>query len=308
MSAHDPVALRRHPKLGLAVLGDIGKAGVRFDIALMNGLGLELALDDDVRLGEALFDVAELEFDTLGDVGGRVRRRVNAGCDHVLVQKRCVRAHRFVDVEDVRQHLILDFDELQGLLRNAGAGGRDRCNRMAFVKDFLAGHDVAHEIAVVDQHFACRHELRRLIREIIARDDSLHAGEGGGFRRINALDPRVRVRAAQNFSDELPGQIVVSAKARTPSNLVDAIRTNGPCADHFQVSSGLGVADSFLHGSGPPHLGGCVQHGTNDFVIARASAEIAGQPVAHLCLCRIGIAIEKRLRGNEKSGSADAAL
>ena len=49
-------------------------------------------------------------------------------------------------------------------------------------------------------------------------------------------------------------------------------------------------------------------HGADDLVVAGAAAEIAGQPVAHLGLGRIGIALQQRLGGDEEAGRADAAL
>ena len=117
--AHDPVALGRHPDVGLAVLRHAGDAGVRLDVALVHGLGGELALDDDVGLLEAGRDVAQHELDALGDVGGRLGRRLDAGRDHVLVQQRRAGLHRLDHVDDVRQHLVVDLDQLQRLLGDA---------------------------------------------------------------------------------------------------------------------------------------------------------------------------------------------
>jgi hypothetical protein len=79
VGAHDEVALRAAPQLGRAVLGHRGQRGVRLDVALVDRRRLELALDDDVGLGEAGLDVAQHDLDALGDVrrlvGLRARRR-----------------------------------------------------------------------------------------------------------------------------------------------------------------------------------------------------------------------------------------
>ncbi len=41
---------------------------VRLDIGLMHRRGLELLLDDEIGLGEALLHIADLKFDPLRDV------------------------------------------------------------------------------------------------------------------------------------------------------------------------------------------------------------------------------------------------
>ena len=79
--------------VALAVLGDADEAGVRLDIALMHGLGLEAALDDDLGRGEAGFDVAQLVLELAGDVGCRRRTRLGADAAHVLVQDGRARLH-----------------------------------------------------------------------------------------------------------------------------------------------------------------------------------------------------------------------
>ena len=84
-----------------------GHAGVRLDIGLVHRRGLELLLDDHVGRGEAGVEVADLELQPLGDVGRLGRRRLDAAGDHVLEQQRRVGRHRLVDVDDVRQHLVI---------------------------------------------------------------------------------------------------------------------------------------------------------------------------------------------------------
>ena len=49
--------------------GDADEAGVRLDVALVHRLGPEAALDDDLGLGEAGLDVAQLVLELAGDVG-----------------------------------------------------------------------------------------------------------------------------------------------------------------------------------------------------------------------------------------------
>src|SRR5437899_219565 len=56
------------------------------------------------------------------------------------------------------------------------------------------------------------------------------------------------------------------------------------------------------------HHGSGVEHGADDLVVAGAAAEIAGQPVAGLFLGRVLVLVEQRLRRDDESGGAEAAL
>jgi hypothetical protein len=42
-------------------------------------------------------------------------------------------------------------------------------------------------------------------------------------------------------------------------------------------------------------LGGGIENGTNDFIVAGAPAEVAGQPVARVALGRIRVTVQQRL-------------
>ena len=102
--------LARAPDLDLAVLVDPRDAGVRLDIGLVHRRGFELLFDDLVGCGKAGRHIADRELDPLGDVGGRSRRRLDASGDHVLEQQRRIGLHRLVDIDNVRQHLVIDLD------------------------------------------------------------------------------------------------------------------------------------------------------------------------------------------------------
>src|SRR5690606_16001352 len=112
-----------------------------------------------------------------------------------------------------------------------------------------------------------------LVDEVVARDDRLHALQLLGLGGVDAPDARVRMRAAQHLAGELAGQIVVGAEPGAAGDLVDTIGPNGTRADDLELGGGLGIADTFLHGSSPPHLGGSVHHGTYDLVVAGAAAK-----------------------------------
>src|SRR5215470_15136471 len=55
-------------------------------------------------------------------------------------------------------------------------------------------------------------------------------------------------------------------------------------------------------------LGGGIEDGTDDFVVAGAPAEVAGEPVARLGLRRIRITVQQRLGGDQQARRAEAAL
>ena len=60
--------------------------------------------------------------------------------------------------------------------------------------------------------------------------------------------------------------------------------------------------------SSAAHLGGGIENGTDDLVVAGAPTEVAGQPVAHLGFRRIRIAVQQRLGRNQQARRAEAAL
>ena len=105
-AADHELALAAAPDNGLGVGLIADHASLRLDIALMHRFGLEVALDDQIRLGEAFFDVASFD---RHDVGNICRTVDAVGCDPI-VQNRCIRGHGLVDIDDMRQHVIVDFD------------------------------------------------------------------------------------------------------------------------------------------------------------------------------------------------------
>ncbi len=108
--AYDEMPLACAPELALAVGIESGHAALRLDIGLMHWCSLERHFDDLVGRCEAGFQVAEREYVALRDVRRR-RRRLDAPGDHVREQQRRIRLHRLIDVDDVRQHLVVDCNQ-----------------------------------------------------------------------------------------------------------------------------------------------------------------------------------------------------
>ena len=106
--ANHELALAAAPDGGLGVWLVADAAGLRFDVTLVHRCGLEGALDDDVSGGKAGFDVAGLHRQDVGDVRGAL----DAFRADPVVQDRCTRLHRLVHIDDVRQHLVIDLDQV----------------------------------------------------------------------------------------------------------------------------------------------------------------------------------------------------
>ena len=245
------MALGRAPELRLAVLGDAGDAGVGLDVALVHGLGLVLALEDDVGLAEPGVRVAELELNAFGDV----RRLVGCGVDavgvHVVVEDGGVLLHGLDHVDDVGQGLVLDRDQVERVAGDGGAGRRHGGHRVAVVEDLVTGHDVERDVAIVDLHLAGRHELGPHLAEVRRGDHGLDAGQRLGPTRVDGLDAGVGVGAAQDPADQHAGQVQVGAELGAPRDLVDAIGPDRARAHPFQFLRRAFRVQRRCHGQAP---------------------------------------------------------
>ena len=198
VGAHGELPLGAAPYLALPVLAGAGDHRVGLDIALMHRLGGEGALDDDIGLGESGLEIAAREGHLLEDVRRRLGRRLHALGEHVVVEHRRVRRHRLAHVDHVRQHLVVDLDQVQRLLGDGLRGRRHRGHGMAVVERLPARHDVLRHVAVVDRHLARRHPLVGNLGHLVAGDDGLHAGQRARLRRVDGADARVGVGAAED--------------------------------------------------------------------------------------------------------------
>ena len=209
---------------------DAHEARVRFDVALVHRLGPEVPLDDDIRLGESVVDVAERDRHAARDVRRGVRRRVVAVRAQEVVQHGRVGLHRFVHVEDPGQGFVVDLDQLQRRLGGLRRRRRDRRHRVSGVERLVAGHDVAaHEAQVggTDHHGRVEGE----VHEVVARHHGFHAGRRGGAPDVDGPDARVRVRAAQHLAPQHAGLGEVRAERRAPGDLVLAVGADRALAD-----------------------------------------------------------------------------
>src|SRR5881409_2914973 len=102
-----------------------------------------------------------------------------------------------------------------------------------------------------------------------------------------------------------PGRLK-SAPKRAPGHTVAAVRADGARAD---IAPPVGPVRAVLgHCLSLSHRRGRVLHRAHDFVVSRAPAEVAGQPVSDLVLRRFGRALQQRLAGHQEPRRADPAL
>ena len=178
---------------------------------------------DDIGLAEAGLGVAFGEGYPLGDVGGVGRLGLDTLGEQIVVQQGRVGLHRLFDVDDVRQHVIVDLDQFARLLGDRRRDRGDRGHRMPVIEGALARHAVAREIAEIHRPLADKRLLRRDRREILPGDHRLDAGQGLGLFGVDRQDARMRVRAALDFAPQHAGHDHVGAEIGPAGDLVDAV-------------------------------------------------------------------------------------
>ena len=205
-----------------------------FDIALMRRLGLERALDDDVRLLETRFHVAVTELVAPHDVRRLLRLRLHAVGEDRAVQHRRAGLHRLVDIGHVRQDLVVDLDQLQRLARHPRVDGGHRRHGMALIQRLLARHDVVEH--VIERGIAVG-----VIGEIVPRHDRLHAGQLLGLGRVDLPDARMGVGRAQDAADQHAGRGRIGAELGAAGHLVDAVGPQRSGADNGEITLRIGA-------------------------------------------------------------------
>ncbi len=235
IGAHHEMALARAPDRALAVIADRDDAGMRLDIGLMHRLRRVAALDRDLGVLPAGGDVALREGDPLGDIGRRGRLGVDARGEQIVVQERRARLHRLLDVDDVRQHLVLHLDQVGGLLGDRRRGRSNRSNRVAIIEHLAARHAVGREVAEVHRSLADESFFRRDRWEIVARHHRLDAGQRQRLCGVDRQDAGVRVRAALYLAPQHAGHCHVGPEIGAADHLVDPVGTDRPGADDLQT-------------------------------------------------------------------------
>ena len=229
--ADHEMALAGAPQLGLTVRVAARERRMRLDIALMHRRCAIFLLDDLVGLGETFLDITDLEPDDLGDVRRLGRRRIHFAGYHVLEQQRRVFGCSRLDIDDMRQHFVIDLDQRAGLRRHRRTDRGDRGNRMALVKRFFARHDVAGDVPKIGLNPRRPDIGEFMIRQVGRCHHRLHAGQRLGLGGVDRVDAGMGVRAAQDLSIQGARQAEVVAKLGDTGHFRHAVGTNLVGAD-----------------------------------------------------------------------------
>ena len=221
------MALGAGPNLGKTAFGVVGDARLGLDITLVNGFGVEFPLDDDLGLGKPFFDIAELAFHPRCNIRRLGRFRFDALGELIFMQDRRIGLHRIAHVDHMGQNFVFHLDQLQRLLGDGIAGRGNGSNRVTVIQHVFTRHHVPRHVAEVDHQFARCRMLNGHIREVVARDDGLYAGQCLGGGGVDRQDIGAGMRAAQHTADQLTGQADIGRIAGAPRDLVDGIAARG---------------------------------------------------------------------------------
>ncbi len=239
------------PDFALPVRLDPRRAGVRFDIGLVHGGGLELVLDHDIGRGKTRVEVADLEFQPLRDVGGPARRRLDPARDHVGEQQRRIRGHRGIDVDDMRQDFVLHVDQRARRRGNGIADRSHRGDRMTFVQHLLTRHDVARHVPEIHRHPFGADIFEILLREVGRGDHRAHAGQRRGAAGIDGDDAGMGMRGAEDLAHQGAGHLHVGAVHGAAGHLGHAVGAHRAGTDPFEALAGLGDVHLVVHTFSP---------------------------------------------------------
>ena len=196
--------LRRAPQRDLAVGRPVGQRGVLLHRQVRVAFEEEEVLAHDVRRGEALFHVAELEVDELVEV-----TRVA-----VVVDARLGVGERVHRRADFGQQLVLDVDQVERRRRGLLGGRGDR------------GHGIADEAHLVHAQgvlVLADGEDPERDREVLPGEHRLHTVEALGSGRVDPEDTGVWMRAAQQPGVEHAGQGEVVGEFGRARDLGDGV-------------------------------------------------------------------------------------
>ncbi len=126
-----------------------------------------------------------------------------------------LRLHRVFRIKPRRQLLILHFDQLQRALRNRLRRGDNAGHVVAHVPHFLDGQ----------RRLVMPHGQNAVfVRRVRPSHHAHHALDGFGLRRVNLLDPRVRIGRMQDLAGQHARQrqvVSILALARGLARRID---------------------------------------------------------------------------------------
>jgi hypothetical protein len=189
--------------------------------------------------------VVEVEFDGMrrGLKGGHDRRRVAR-----TPGKRQIAGHGFGDLRRARglchdrvghrrQRPEIDRDQFSRIERQRVCLGNNQGDRFAGIAHLGAGQQrLRHKgerLAGLDIGLGRRAQRLQTIRLDLGRGQHRqHAGRGQSGPRVDAFDPRMRVRRAQNHRMRQPGKIEVVEIAASTGQKPPVLAPSRPVADY----------------------------------------------------------------------------
>ena len=144
-------------------------------------------------------------------------------------------------------------------------------------------------------------------REIGAGQHRVHAGQRPRPRRIDARDPRVRIRRSQDPPVRHPGNLHVTQIPRLPRHLLPRIRAPHRLADDLEraPAPSAGFARAIARSA---RRGGRRQDGVDDLLVAGAATEVPAQRVSHALGRRRRLLRQERLGRQQHARRAEPAL
>ena len=221
----------------LVAVVDVELAGLRIEV------GDHAARLERRRMAAGIDDVARHDGVGLGE--RTVRRRLIAGLPGrarevvalpglVVADQRRVGVQRLAGVDDRRQRLVLDIDQLERVVRRVLVGRDHERDLLALEADLVARE---HGLRVVGDR---RHPRQPERLEVLGGDDRGDVGVRERPRGVDREDARVRVRAAQDGPVDHPRQpdvIEVGALAADEARVLLALQTT-------EADRALGLARS----------------------------------------------------------------
>ena len=223
------MALCRAPNRTTALLINTGNTRLRFNIALMRHRAFKFSLYDNICCCKTFLNIAALESSLIGYVT-RMFRLLGQLRIIVFVHQSRVGRHRFKHVQHWRQRFILHLDRSQRGFREHRRRCRHRGYRMSVIQDFVSSHNIFSNVVQRAAAFATNLAFDATARKICATDRRKYTRQSKRAADINAEEFCMRVRTAQNLAMDHIRQYGVRTELRTPSNLIEAIRTHWAAA------------------------------------------------------------------------------
>ena len=223
------------------MLVQIRQRHVRFHRHMLRRRRAERVFEYSVSLGKSLVHVAGAQFELITDVrllagfnvreiGESLRRPV------LLMDERRSRLCRFEHVVHCGQYLIIDLDELKCVFRRAPIDRRHGNHGIADKADSFHSEDRLIAKRWPEVRIDSRH-----LRDLCTRQYNGHASQRFSLGFLDARNPRVRIRAAQNGHMQHAGHFNVTDMERPPRDFrigvgsIDRLPDDGIVSHHNTV-------------------------------------------------------------------------